>query len=115
MILQKLYVLEKSLSQVIYENACGQLDCKIFEVLISQKLRYKVSFLNVVKFSWKSQFDHVIFFGSGQACPKRSEKSAIQILRKDFVNQCDFFVLNDTSTLRIYKNYMALKNLVLEL
>ena len=74
MILRKLYVLEKSLSQVIYENACGQLDCKIFEVLISQKLRYKVPFLNVVKFSWKSQFDHVIFFGFGQACPKCSEK-----------------------------------------
>ena len=98
MILQKLYVLEKSLSQVIYENACGQLDCKIFEVLISQKLRYKVAFLNVVKFSWKSQFDHVIFFGSGQACPKRSEK----------ISNTDFEERFRQSTLRIYKNYMAL-------
>ena len=98
MILQKLYVLEKSLSQVIYENACGQLDCKIFEVLISQKLRYKVPFLNAVKFSWKSQFDHVIFFGSDQACPKRSEK----------ISNTDFEERFRQSTLRIYKNYMAL-------
>ena len=36
MILQKPDVLEKS--QVTYENAPNQSDCKIFQVLISQKL-----------------------------------------------------------------------------
>ena len=35
--------------------------------------------------------------------------------RKDLVHQCIFLILNDTPPLRIYKKYMALKNLVLEL
>ena len=38
MILQKLHVLEKSLSQVINESVLGQSDCKIFQILISQRL-----------------------------------------------------------------------------
>ena len=35
-------------------------------------LRYKVSFWNIIKFSWKLQFDYVMFFGFSQACPKCS-------------------------------------------
>ena len=38
-------------------------------------LRYKVLFLNLVKCSWKLQFDHVIFFDFSQACTKCSEKN----------------------------------------
>ena len=52
-----------------------------------------------------------------QACPKffEKKKGAVQILKKDLPHQCDFLVLNDTPPLRIYKNHMAVKNLVLEL
>ena len=42
----------------------------------------KFLFLNVVKCSWKLQFDHVIFFGFSQACPKCSEKNQQYRLRK---------------------------------
>ena len=89
-------------------------------------LSYRVPFLNV---SWKSQFDHAIFLGFSQACPDIGililhaqsmfkllwNKSAIQILKKHFVYQCDFLVLNDTPQfpLGIYENHMAVKNLVL--
>ena len=38
----------------------------------------------------------------------------IQILLKDLVHQCGFLVLN-TPPLRMYKNQMAVKNLILEL
>ena len=38
-------------------------------------LRYKVLFLNLITCSWKIQFDHIIFFGFSQACPKCSEKN----------------------------------------
>ena len=79
-------------------------------------MRYKAPFLNVVQFSWKLQFDHVIFFGFSQACSNCSEKkSAIQILKKDLVHQFGLLVLNDTTPLRIHKSHMAVKNLVLEL
>ena len=64
---------------------------------------------------WKLRFGHLIFFGFSQAHPKCSEKLATHILLKDLVHQCDFLVLNDTPPLRIYKNDMAVKNLVLEL
>ena len=55
-------------------------DKKVMQPHHKNYLRYKVPFLNVVKFSWKLQFDHVIFFGFSQACPKCSEK----IINTDF-------------------------------
>ena len=78
-------------------------------------MRYKAPFLNVVQFAWKLQFDHVIFFGFSQACPKcYKKKLVIHILKKDLIHQCGFLVLNDTPPLRIFKNRMAVKNLVLK-
>ena len=99
----------KNLSQVINKNALGQSDGKIF------KFQYHKSYLRY-KFPFFMQFDHVIFFGFNQARPNCSKKkSAIQILKKDLFHQYGFLVLNDTTPLRIHKNHMAVKNLVLEL
>ena len=50
--------------------------------------------------SWKLQFDHVVFFEFSQGCPKRSEFR----FEKRFGPSM--------WPLRIYKNHMALKNLV---
>ena len=74
MILQKLHVLEKFLSQVINESALSQSDCKIASFNITKTIRaIKFLFLNLVRFSWKLQFDHVIFFGFSHACPECAE------------------------------------------
>ena len=115
MILQKPHVLRKPPSQNICKTVLRQWNCKIFQFLISQELfEVRSYFYNVVKFSCKLQFDHVTFFGFRQACPKCSEKkSTIPILRKDLVDQCGFMVLNDAPLLIIYKNNIAVKNLIL--
>ena len=79
-------------------------------------LRYKVPSLDVVKCSWKLQLGHVIFFGFSQV--KHAPSVLKKISNKDFEERFGpsmwFFALNDTPLLRIYINFMAVKNLVHE-
>ena len=117
MILQNPHILGKPISQSYIRKCSRSIRLQDFLNFNTTKtiLRYKVPLLNVVKFSWKLQFDHVIFFGFSQACPKCSEKNRqYRFWRKIWSVDVIFLVLNNTPPLRIYKNHMALKNLVLE-
>ena len=54
MILRKPHVFGNFDSGVISETALGQSDCRIS---------------HVIRYSWKLQFDHIVFVGCGQTCP----------------------------------------------
>ena len=71
---------------------------------------YKVPFLNVIKFSCKLQFDHVIFFGFSQACPKCSEKNCDTDFEKRFGPSMWCFGFKwYTTLLRISEDHRAVK------
>ena len=81
MILQKAHVLGKSFSQVIYENALNQSNCKIFYVLILQRLVN----VRVVIENTLDQSDCIFFF-------------LILISRKPFEVESLLFTCNKIST-----------------
>ena len=72
--------------------------------------------MNVVRFLWKLQFYHLIFFGFSQVYPKCSEVNRqYRFFKKICSIYVIFLVLNESLHLRIYKSHMVVKNLVLEL
>ena len=80
-ILLKLYVWEKSNSQVNYKNALSQPGSGIFKLYyLKNYQRYKVDFLQAGTYLLKLQIDNVIVGGCGQACPGMP-KEAIKTFR----------------------------------
>ena len=76
MILLKPHVLGKSFSSYI-QQCSWPIRLQDFLILNITKIIWGIKFFfwNLVKCSWKLQFDHVIFFGFSQAWTKCSEKN----------------------------------------
>ena len=81
MILLKLYVWEKSNSQVNCESPLSQPGSGIFKLYyLKNYQRYKVDFLHAGTYLLKLHIDNVIVGGCGQACPGMP-KEAIKTFR----------------------------------
>ena len=80
MILLKLYVWEKSNSQVNCESPLSQPGSGIFKLYyLKNYQRYKVDFLHAGAYLLKLQID-VIVGGCGQACPQACQKRPLKLL-----------------------------------